>query len=174
MSAPTARAAKRDLVAGILAAQLPALGGRVFRARVWPIKPPEMPCALVYGWQETKTRKTADAWTHQFEVSCVIAVQGMVQAATGPDAEIALENLAGDIEAAVLTAPELLGLTGSIERIDRVDTKLEASRPSDAPEMVLGTVSMGFELVWTEIQQVTVPAGEVTDDFGIKSFPTIY
>jgi hypothetical protein len=168
---PTARAAKRDLVGRILIAQLPVLGGRVYQARVWPMQLPELPAVLVYGWRETKMRKTLDAWTHQFEVTCSMAIEGRIHAAQGPLAEIALETLAGDIEYAILTSPELLGLTGSIERIDRVETKLEAHATS---ELVEGAVSMAFDFVWTEIHQIIVPAGEVTDDFTINSYPTIF
>lgn len=171
MTAPTARAAKRDLVADILTAALPGVGGRVYRARVWPIQLPELPAVLVYGWQETKTRKSLDAWTHLFEVTCSMAIEGRVQTANGPDAETAMENLAGDIEAAILTSPLLLGLTGTLERIDRVETKLEAHAAS---ESVQGAVSMAFDLVWTERQQITVPDGEQTSTFGILSTPTQY
>lgn len=167
----TARSAKRDLVSQILVNGLPGVSGRVFRARVWPVKLPELPALLVYGWQETKTRKTLDVWTHQFEVTCSIAIEGRIQATNGPDAETALENLAGDIEFALLTAPELLGLTGSIERIDRVETKLEAHATA---ETVQGAVSMAFDLVWTEVHQAIVPAGEQTDNFAIKSYPTTF
>lgn len=165
------RSDARDLVVSILTDGLPILGGRVFRARVWPMTATETPAALVYGWHETKTRKTLDVWTHQFEVSCGMAIEGRVQAPDGPRAEYALENLARDLETAILTSPLLLGLTTVIERIDRVETKIEAVSTG---EMVQGTVSMSFDLVWTEIHQVSVPAGEVTDNFAIKSFPTIY
>jgi hypothetical protein len=165
---PTARAAKRDIVGNILVAGLPILNGRVFQARVWPMKLPELPAVLVYGWQETKTRKTLDAWTHQFEVVCSIALEGRVQAPNGPELENGMENLAGDIEYAILTSPLLLGLTGSIERIDRVETKLEAHATA---EMVQGTLSMAFDLVWTEIHQITVPPNEPTTDFGLKFTP---
>lgn len=161
----------RDLIVSILTDGLPLLGGRVFRARVWPMKAPQTPAALVYGWNETKTRKTLDVWTHQFEVSCGMAIEGRVQAPNGPEAEFAMENMARDIETAILTSPLLLGLTTTIERIDRVETKIDARAEA---EMVQGTVSMSFDLVWTEIHQVVVPPDEVTDDFGIKSFPTIY
>ncbi|HEY0183523.1 MAG TPA: hypothetical protein VGC09_12015 [Rhodopila sp.] len=171
MTLPTARAAKRDLIGNILVIGLPMLGGRVFQARVWPMQLPELPAVLVYGWQETKTRRTLDAWTHQFEVECAMALEGMVQAPTGPEVEDGMEALAGDIEYAILTSPLLLGLTGSIERIDRVETKLQAR--ADA-EMVQGTVSMAFHLVWTEIHQVVVPRNEPTTDFGIKSTSTIF
>lgn len=165
------RSEARDLIVSILTDGLPILSGRVFRARVWPMKAPDTPAALVYGWNETKTRKTLDMWTHQFEVSCGMAVEGRVQAPTGPEIEIAMENMAHDIETAILTSPLLLGLTTNIERIDRVETKLEAHAQA---EMAQGTVSMSFDLVWTEIHQVLVPSGEVTDNFAIKSFPTIY
>jgi hypothetical protein len=165
---PTARAAKRHLVGSILFDGLPLLGGRVFQARVWPMKQPELPALLVYGWQETKTRKSLDAWTHLFEVECSIALEGRIQAYSGPEAENGMENLAGDIEYALLTSPLLLGLTGSIERVDRVETKLEAHADAD---MVQGTLSMAFHLVWTERHQVVVPPGEPTTTFGIKSTP---
>ena len=171
MTFPTARAAKRDLVGSILAAGLPGVAGRVYQARVWPLKLPELPALLVYGWQETKTRKTLDVWTHQFEVTCSMAIEGRIQAMDGPAAETAMENLAGDIEAAILTSPLLLGLNGAIERIDRVETKLEARATA---ESLQGAVTMSFDLVWTEIQQITVPAGEPVDAFAIKSYPTIF
>lgn len=100
-----------------------------------------------------------------------MAIEGRVQTANGPDAETAMENLAGDIEAAILTSPLLLGLTGTLERIDRVETKLEAHAAS---ESVQGAVSMAFDLVWTERQQITVPDGEQTSTFGILSTPTQY
>jgi hypothetical protein len=165
----TARAVKRDLVGRLLSAGIPALGGRVYEARVWPMKLPELPAALVFGWQETKTRKTLDAWTHQFEVSCTMAIHAMVQAPDGPTAEYLLEYLAGEIERVILTSPELLGLTGTLERIDRVETKLEATATT---ESVQGTLTMGFDMIWTEVQQVTVPAGEPTTTFQVKSIPT--
>lgn len=161
----------RDLVVRILTDGLPLLAGRVFRARVWPMKAPETPAALVYGWHETKTRKTLDVWTHQFEVACGMAIECRVQATNGPDTEAAMENMARDVETAILTSPLLLGLTTTIERIDRVETKIEAEAKA---EMVQGTVSMSFDLVWTEIHQVVVPSGEVEYDFSINSFPTIY
>lgn len=133
------------------------------------MKLPELPALLVFGWQETKTRKTLDAWTHQFEVQCTMAVQAKVQAPDGPSLEYSLEFLAGEIERVILTAPELLGLTGTLERIDRVETRLEADASA---ESVLGTLTMGFDMIWTEVQQVSVPAGEPTTSFAIKSTPT--
>jgi hypothetical protein len=168
---PTARAAKRDIVGRLLVAGIPSLQGRVIQARVWPLKLTDLPALLVYGWQETKIRKTLDVWTHQFEVTCSMAIEGRVQGLDGPGVEADLETLAGAIEETILTAPELLGLNGSIERIDRVETKLEAHATA---ETIQGALSMSFDLVWTEIQQVAVPAGEQTDDFGILSTPTIF
>jgi hypothetical protein len=100
-----------------------------------------------------------------------MAIEGRVQGLDGPGVEASLEILAGAIEETVLTAPELLGLNGSIERIDRVETKLEAHATA---ETIQGALTMSFDLVWTEIQQVTVPPGEQTDNFGILSTPTIF
>jgi hypothetical protein len=171
MTFPTARAAKRDLVTNILIDGIPLLNGRVFQARVWPVKQVELPAVLVYGWHETKDIKTLDTWTHLFRVTCSIALEGRIQAPTGPELEDGMENLAGDIEYAILTSPLLLGLTGSIERIDRVETKMEAHAEA---EMVQGTLSMAFDMVWTEVHQVVVPPNEPTDQFGIKSHPTIF
>jgi hypothetical protein len=160
----------RDLVAQILSDGLPLVYGRVFKARVWPLQLPELPAVLVYGWQETKSRKTLDVWTHQFEVTCSIAIEGRIHARNGDDAEIALESMARDIETALLTSPLLLGMTTALERIDRVETKIEAH----TAETVQGAVSMAFDFVWTETHQAVVPAGETTENFAIKSYPTIY
>ena len=165
---PTARAAKRDLIGRLLSERIPILAGRVYQARVWPMKMPELPALLVYGWEETKTRTTLETWTHQFEVSCKMAVRARLQAATGQDAERAMEFLAGEIEAVILTSPELLGLTGTLERIDRVDTQLEARAEG---ESVQAGVSLVFDCVWTEVQQIAVPPGEQPADFGILTTP---
>jgi hypothetical protein len=80
----------RDLVAQILSDGLPLVYGRVFKARVWPLQLPELPAVLVYGWQETKSRKTLDVWTHQFEVTCSIAIEGRIQA---PETAMTLKSL---------------------------------------------------------------------------------
>lgn len=165
MTYPTARAAKRDIIGGLLARNVLQVEGRVFQARIWPIQQPELPALLVFGWQETKTRKTLDVWTHQFEVVCSIGIEGRVQAANGPDLETNMEILAGEIEEAILTAPELLGLNGTIERIDQVTTKLEAHATAEAPQ---GSVSMSFDLVWTEVHEAVVPDGEqITTAVGV-------
>ena len=164
MTAPTARAAKRQIVGELLARNVLIVQGRVFQARVWPIQQTELPALLVFGWQETKTRRSLDMWTHQFEVLCSIGIEGRVQGVDGPTLETNMEILAGQIEAAILTAPELLGLNGTIERIDRVETKLEAHRDAEALQ---GSVSMSFDLVWTEVHQVNASGGDVTTNVGI-------
>ena len=151
MTAPTARAAKRDQVAAILET-LPELGGRVHRARVWPVVLTDLPAAMVYGWRETKTRKTITADTHQFDVMCTMVIEVRLQAGNGEDAEAAAEDLAGAIETALLTAPGLFGLRGSIDRLDRFETQIRADATG---ETVIAAVSIGTDLCWTEVFQVS-------------------
>jgi hypothetical protein len=151
VTAPTARAAKRDLIASLLD-EIPDLSGRVSRGRVWPIALPDTPSALVYGWHEVKTRRSFSAGTQIFTVVCTFAVDVRTDCSTGEAAELASEMLAGLIEEKLMTAPTLIGPQGVCERLNRVETQIKADASG---ETVISSISMGFELEWTEVHQVT-------------------
>jgi hypothetical protein len=75
VTSPTARAAVRDIVVALVTAGVPAVGGRVYRSRVWPISPAsgptptELPALLVYASPETKTLSTVASVDQMFAVS---------------------------------------------------------------------------------------------------------
>lgn len=160
------RAAVRDAAVGLLLAGLPQLGGRVYRSRVWPISPQsgptleELPAALVYATPEVKGRQHARSSVDKmYRATCelVVMVQTIAPDGLGPieeRLEAALEELAGVVEAILLTSPEFVGAFGAIEDVAEVRTEL-AITAEGTP--LLGTALLTFGLEWTESWSVPLP-----------------
>jgi hypothetical protein len=140
----------RDLVADILAQRVPDLSGRIYRAREWPLQEHQTPAALVYGYQEEKTGPDVHGGEIRYEVSCIMSVQVMTQAASRHTeiVERELELLCQRICTALLTAPALLGEAGAIERIASVKTTLNIDARTG--EKALGQALVAFDLRWSE------------------------
>lgn len=143
------RAGVRDIVAAVLERRMPELGGRVFRARDWPVQESEATAVLVYGYDEEKTG--ADLQSETFSVACTMAVQVKLDAASRrtQEVEAELERCCQAVCLAVLTAPELLDpQTGRIERIAGVKTTLNIDARSG--ERALGQAMIAFDMRWHE------------------------
>jgi hypothetical protein len=140
----------RDLVADVLTRRLPELRGRIYRAREWPLQEHEVPALLVYGYQEDKTGPEVHGGAVHYDVSCILSVQAMTQAASRHTeaVERELELLCQAICLAILTAPELLGAEGAIERIASVKTTLNIDAKTG--EKALGQALVAFDLRWHE------------------------
>lgn len=166
MTAPTGRAKVRDVVVGLLIAGVPAVAGRVYRSRVWPISPgagptdTELPALLVFATPETKRLVTVSSVDQHFTVSCDITVLARAYppagATPGPAErlEATLEDMAGAIEDVVLTAPELIGWDGAIERIAEVRTELMIE-PGSAT--LVGSAGITITMEWSEVRSVREP-----------------
>jgi hypothetical protein len=159
----------RDLVADVLTRRLPELRGRTYRAREWPLQEHEVPALLVYGYQEEKTGPQVHGGEVQYEVSCILSVQAMMQAASRHTEEVEreLEQLCQAICLAILTAPELLGAEGAIERIDSVKTTLNIDAKTG--EKALGQAVVAFDLCWHEAYQLPdeIACAETTFHFRV-------
>lgn len=162
---PTGRAKVRDIVAGLLVAGVPAVSGRVYRARTWPLFASDQPSLLVYGYKERKALfGNVGGVDPEYTVTCSIDVQ--IRAAAEGDAtealEATVEDLAGAIEQAVLTAPELTGWQGAIERINSVETEFQIQ--ADGEKALAGGV-VSFEAQWTETFSIAPPDTSPCDTF---------
>jgi hypothetical protein len=150
------RAGVRDIVAAVLQRRLPELGGRVFRARDWPVQEAEVTAALVYGYEEEKT--LTDQQSETYAVACTMAVQIKTEAASRRSVEVEaeLERFCEAVCIAVMTAPELLDPdTGRIERIASVKTTLNIDARSG--ERALGQALIAFDMRWHEIYRLPPP-----------------
>ncbi|NKE43576.1 hypothetical protein HB662_02225 [Roseomonas frigidaquae] len=159
------RVAVRDAVAGILASRVPAVQGRIFRARTWPLSEAELPALLVYGWQEEKKRTGGTAFRSFYAVSFILAVEVRLNALSraGTVLEAELEQLSGAVTAAVLQAAELLlPPDRKIERVDGVKTTLGID--SRSSEVAIGSALIAFDLGWTEVFEVPSPAVDCDAD----------
>jgi len=159
----------RDIVARVLEQRLPELQGRVYRAREWPLHEHQVPALLVYGYQETKSGPEVHGGDVVYAVSCIMSVQAMTEAASRHTeaVERELEQLCQAICLAILTAPELLGAAGAIERIDSVKTTLNIDAKTG--EKALGQAVVAFELCWSETYQLPaeIPCAETTFHFRV-------
>ncbi|MBX6382082.1 MAG: hypothetical protein IRZ07_03775 [Microbispora sp.] len=155
----------RDTLVSILQAGVPQVAGRIYRSRAWPISPAagptleELPALLVYGTPETKRQAEVATVDQRFSVSCdfTVAARAVPPAgAGGPEArlEAALEDLAGTIEAVVLTHPLMIGPQAVIERIAEVRTDL-AIEPGNGT--LIGSASLTFTLEWSEPWPMDLP-----------------
>lgn len=153
-SYPTKRAKVRDQVAALLAAGVPQVAGRVLRARVWPLQPPELPALLVYGYDETKTLRTVTAADQHWDVALTMAV---VARAVGhgkqpEQVEARLEELAGAVCDALLPAAEFTLAADGVEQIGAVRTTMKVEFDG---ERCVGDVLVALDFQWSEV--VTVP-----------------
>lgn len=158
---PSARARIRHTVVELLKDRVPAAQRRVFRGRTWPVQVREIPALLVYAWQEDK-KAPAGAGTAvtSYAVELTLAVEIRVAEASraGEQAEAVedeLEALAGAVTDAVMQAPELLGRTGLIERIEGVRTTFGING-RDAEQM-LGRALVAFDLRFSERYRLPPP-----------------
>jgi hypothetical protein len=149
-STSTARAKYRDRVTQYLIAGVSAVEGRVYRARVWPLKLPELPALLVYGYDEEKKRANMDGGRAEYSVSCTMAIMGRVSGVAGaPDAvEASLELLAGQIEATLLRPDHLTRKGDGIEAIAGVRTTLKVEI---AGERCNGELMVALDMQWMDI-----------------------
>lgn len=149
----------RDKVAEILAASVPPVEGRVFRARTLPLSPTDLPALLVYGWQEEMKRTGGTAMRSFYAVSFILAVELRLdprRASDGEAAEIEIEAIAGLVTHAVTTAAALLlPPERLIERIDGIKTTLGID--GRGGEVALGAALIAFDLAWTETFEVPEP-----------------
>lgn len=159
------RAAVRDALVSILVAGVPALEGRVYRSRMWPINPAlgpslrETPAALVYASPETKARQHARGSIDKiFRTSCelTVIVRDFPAPGDGPPEvrlEAQLEQLAGTVEAVVLTTPEFIN--GAIEDIGEVRTEIAMDAEGGN---LAGAVVLTFTAEWSEQWSMPDPA----------------
>ncbi|WP_439597990.1 hypothetical protein [Falsiroseomonas sp.] len=158
------RALVRTTVANLLAERVPALRKRVFRARTWPLSEEHLPAALVYGWQEEKKRTGGTPHRSFYDVSFILAVELRLDTRSRASLELEaeLEEMAGAVSQAVLTAGELLlPPDRRIERIDGVKTTLGIDTRSS--EVALGSALIAFDMAWTEVFETPHPTVDCED-----------
>lgn len=163
MSGPGWRADVREKVAAVLAARVPEVEGRVYRARVWPVGGDFKPALLVYGYAERKERVgNAGGYLHQFRVTCSMVVRVLCGGSAGlgvtGDALTALEAqceaVTQQVERAILRAPELWGQDGVLTNCAGVTTQLSADQ-KERPVEIEATIE--FQLAWDELFQMAEP-----------------
>lgn len=153
----TARALRRDAVVTLLKRGVPAVKGRVHKARTWSLQERELPLLLVYAWDETKTAKSLSTVSTQYGVALTLAVEVRVaqEGRASEAVEQDLEDLAGAVCEAVLKAPELLGDDGLLERILGVKTTFGVDARES--EVALGRALIAFEFQWSEVYDLPLP-----------------
>lgn len=147
MTAPT-RASLRSRVVAVVAAQVAALGGRVYSSRSLPIPgnavdggTAVMPCAKVYSDRIIRERRADDA----FDVTVPVLVVIQVEHATTEEVESSLDTLAASVETAVFS-------DGTLEDTVMAMVRHEAARQIDStPERVSGSDMHQFTFRWTEL-----------------------
>ncbi|EHL97709.1 hypothetical protein HMPREF9946_03992 [Acetobacteraceae bacterium AT-5844] len=161
----------RDVVSEILTRRLPELGGRVYRAREWPLQEGQTPALLVYGYQEEKTGPAVHGGETSYGISWILSVQVRVEGRSRdtPVVEQELEQLCQAVSLALLTAPELLGEGGLIERIDSVKTTLNIDARTG--ETALGQALVAFDMRWTETYRLPAEIGCAETTFHFRVIP---
>ena len=152
------RAEIRDLLAQILTERVAAVGGRVYRARMWPVGGEKKPALLVYGYAEQKNKRNSDLWRHEFDVACNMVVkvlcEGAVSISSAVRLEAECEAIAQQVERVILSAPELWGDGCLPEKIPTVVTQINSDQKERAAEI---EATMQFELHWTEVFEMAEP-----------------
>jgi hypothetical protein len=172
-SGPGWRADVRDTVAEILRLSIPALGGRVFRARVWPVGGDAKPALLIYGYAEKKELLSAGGWQHQFRVTCAMVIRVLAEHADALTAEEQCEEIARRVERAILRSAKLFNPeNGILERCAAVTTQITAEQKDMLAEV---EATMEFQLVWAEVFEMAEPdtsdCEEVTIGLSDPSIP---
>lgn len=146
--ASTGMAQVRDVLAAEVTAAGRGLNLNVFRARLYPLKSPALPAALVYGYDETFTLAALNPDDYAGRNIAQMVVQLNVSDRDPLVAEQQLEILIGAIRTGVLQSHALLAEGGAIERIISVQTTRQLKAEA---EMVFGEANMIFAMQWSEV-----------------------
>lgn len=138
------RARIRDATALLLADAVPLAEGRVYSARVWPTATDALPDVLVYLLSETKTSTSRSTGAPAFRVEAQLVVQARAEAETAEALEIALDDLAGQVESGLLTDAAWVA---QFEAISAVTTQIQTPAGGDKP---VGQVAITFAVEWSE------------------------
>ena len=150
---PGWRADVRDRVVRILSDRVEVVNGRVHRARVWPVT--SKPALLVYGYAERKEPTTQGGFQHQFRVTSAVIVRVLTEHAVAERAEVQCEEICGQVERAILRAPEFFAPSGGVlQRCAGVTTQLSAEQKERATEV---EATIEFQLVWEETFTMAEP-----------------
>jgi len=146
----TAREKFRDWAVQRLIAGVPAVEGRVYRARVWPLQKTDTPALLVYSFDEEKKRSNMDGGRAEFAASCTMAIAARaVGVARAPETvEARLEFLAGQIEASLLRPDQLTRRGDGAEFIAAVRTTMKVELAGD---VCSGELLIAVDLHWTDV-----------------------
>jgi hypothetical protein len=151
-------------IVAVLCDAVPAFNGRVLQTRTTPpLRQPDMPAALVYSHDETKTIKTWTPHDQAWTVAGTIAVAVFTLGADTVQAEAALDLLIGKSVKAILESYSLLNPetsdpahpVGIIERIDSLRITRQVKLESDD---ATGEAMLAFDMAWSEIYAVPYPA----------------
>lgn len=152
--ASTGAAQVRD----VLAAEVAAAGAdqrlTVYRARVYPLKTPSMPAALVYGYDEMLTFQSINPDDYQGQNVAQMVVQLNVASNDPLDTEQQLEILIGAVRTGVLQSHALLAEGGAIERILSVHTTRQLKMES---ALIEGEANLVFAMQWSEVYWLREP-----------------
>jgi hypothetical protein len=144
----TGTAQVRDVLADEVATAGQGLNLNVFRARLYPLKTPALPAALVYGYDETYTLQSLNPSDYAGQNIAQMVVQLNVSDRDPLVAEQQLEILIGAIRTGVLESHALLAEGGAIERILSVHTTRELK--AEAAD-VQGQAQLVFVMQWSEV-----------------------
>lgn len=168
----TAREKFRDWVVERLVAGVPAVEGRVYRSRVWPVQKTDTPSLLVYGYDEEKKRANMDGGRVEFSTSCTMAIMArVVGVAKAPEAvEAELELMAGQIEASLLPPNQLTRKGDGAEAIAGVRTTMKVEL---AGEVASGELLIALDLQWKDVFLAPEPEIVCEEPFLAVSIPNL-
>ncbi|WP_140884969.1 hypothetical protein [Muricoccus nepalensis] len=120
---------------------------------MWPVT--SKPALLIYGYAERKEATTQGGYQHQFRVTSSLVIRVLTEGPLSGDAEILCEDLCGQVERAILRAPELFSpQDGVLQRCAGVTTQLSAEQKERATEV---EATIEFQLVWEEVFTMAEP-----------------
>ena len=152
-SQPLTRAAVRNAAVGLLDTLLPELGGRILRARAWPVQPETFPCALLYAMQERRTTVSPAGAPPDQDVELTLAVHLRVEAsgpAGGSDEELVeaqLDALAARAQQALTQPSEWLAC------FSRIGDVTYAAEVKPGGDRMAGEAVITVALHWQELYQ---------------------
>ncbi|GBQ23135.1 hypothetical protein AA12717_1403 [Gluconacetobacter sacchari DSM 12717] len=132
----------REAAAKALVDAATMAGQRVFTACTMPSRPADLP--NIYVQSPTDRAESLNRGPPQFVRTGLIVVIARVSAASGPEAEVALDILTEQIELAILTNGPLMRM---ITQVSSLETGIRVNAETSP---VIGEARMDFTMEWIE------------------------
>jgi hypothetical protein len=142
----------RDAVAQRLAARIPALGQRVYKARTWPVPGPglvdvgKMPAAMVYILRTRRVSLSGPSGAPTYRTTLTVAIVLRAEGRLDAEVDNALDVLLEGFDD-LLTDPTFMSL---MEDVTQIDSQRELRNDGDR---VVGGESIAMDLQFTETFQ---------------------